>query len=173
MRTPRQLVIPTIGEGNEARYLFVVEMHLGRLALAYRGAMMARLRDEPEFQEWGLRPPSMGTLRVIAVHGPISQREVSERLGVHPSDMVAIIDHLAASGLVSRARSDVDRRRYDLTLTPQGRAVMDRFLAIAREVDQDFYGALSVSEQRRLESLLGKLVAAHETDARGEALSRP
>jgi DNA-binding MarR family transcriptional regulator len=160
MHTSKQLVIRTIGEANRTRYCFAVEMHLGRLALAYRSAMMVRLRDEPEFQEWGLRPPSMGTLRVVDAHGPISQREVSERLGVHPSDMVAIIDQLAASGLVSRVRSEEDRRRYDLTLTLKGRAVMDRFLAISREVDQEFYGALSVTEQRRLESLLGKLVAA-------------
>jgi DNA-binding MarR family transcriptional regulator len=164
MRTPKQLDVQTIGEVNERRYRFVVEMHLGRLALAYRGAMMARLRDDPEFLEWGLRPPSMGTLRVIAAHGPISQREVSERLGVHPSDMVTIIDQLAASGLVSRVRSEADRRRYDLTLTLKGRAVMDRFLAIAREVDQEFYGALSATEQRRLEALLSKLVAAHSQD---------
>ena len=139
-----------------------MEMHLGRLALAYRHAMSDRLVDAPEFAEWGLRPPSVGTLRVIEHHGPISQREVCERLGVHPSDMVGIIDSLEGYGLVTRERSETDRRRYDLALTPKGRAALDRFAAVAREVDREFYGAvLTLAEQRQLESLLGKLVEAH------------
>ena len=141
-------------------------MHLGRLALAYRGAMMERLRDEPEFRDLGLRPPSMGTLRIVDAFGPISQREVCERLGVHPSDMVGIVDQLADHGLLSRERSEVDRRRHDLTLTLKGRAVMDRFLAVAREVDHDFYGVLSVNEQRQLEKLLGKLAEVHQPEPR-------
>lgn len=136
-------------------------MYLGRLALAYRAAMGERLREEAEFAEWGLRPPSMGTLRVIDAHGPISQREVCERLGVHPSDMVGIIDQLETYGLVSRERSVADRRRYDVTLTLKGRAVMDRFQAIAREVDQEFYGVLSVTERKQLEKLFRKLVDEH------------
>jgi MarR family transcriptional regulator, lower aerobic nicotinate degradation pathway regulator len=146
-------------------------MHLGRLALAYRGAMMERLRDVPEFRDWGLRPPSMGTLRIVDAFGPISQRDVCERLGVHPSDMVGIVDQLAEYGLVSRARSQVDRRRYDLRLTPKGRAVMDRFLAIAREVDQEFYGVLSDNEQRQLGKLLTKLVEVHQPEPRGAKAS--
>jgi DNA-binding MarR family transcriptional regulator len=137
-------------------------MYLGRLALAYRAAMGARLVQDSEFAELGLRPPSVGTLRVIDHCGPISQREVCERLGVHPSDMVGIIDSLESYGLVTRERSEADRRRYDLALTLKGRSVLDRFAAIAREVDHGFYGGvLTLAEQRQLETLLGKLVEAH------------
>jgi DNA-binding MarR family transcriptional regulator len=139
-----------------------MEMYLGRLALAYRAAMGARLGEHDEFAEWNLRPPTMGTLRVIDRCGPISQREVCERLGVHPSDMVGIIDSLEGYGLVTRERSETDRRRYDLSLTLKGRSVLDRFSAIAREVDHEFYGSvLTLAEQRQLEKLLGKLVEAH------------
>ncbi|MCW2601580.1 MAG: transcriptional regulator, MarR family [Frankiales bacterium] len=138
-----------------------MEMYLPRLARAYRHAVGARLAGDSEFAEWGVRPPSVGTLRVIDHHGPISQREVCEHLGMHPSDMVAIIDRLEASGLVTRERSTTDRRRYDLTLTLKGRSWLDRFAAIAREVDHEFYGVLSVAECQQLEKLLGKLVEAH------------
>jgi DNA-binding MarR family transcriptional regulator len=138
-----------------------VELQLGRLALAYRAAMRARFEDNDELAEWGLRPPSIGTLRVVARCGPISQREVSERLGVHASDMVRVVDQLESYGLVSRVRADADRRRYDLTITPKGRTVLDRFSAISREVDKDFYGVLSPTEQKQLEKLLTKLVDHH------------
>jgi DNA-binding MarR family transcriptional regulator len=139
-----------------------MEMQLGRLAHAYRSAMRARFQQEHhEFSDWVLRPPSIGTLRVVARSGPISQREVSERLGAHPSDMVRVVDQLESYGLVSRVRADADRRRYDLTITPKGSTVLDRFSEIAREVDKDFYGVLSPTELKQLEQLLTKLVEHH------------
>jgi DNA-binding MarR family transcriptional regulator len=138
-----------------------MEMQLGRLALAYRSAMRARFEEHDEFSEWGLRPPSIGALRVVARSGPISQREVSQRLGVHPSDMVRAVDKLEAYGLVSRVRADADRRRYDLTITPKGRKVLDRYSEVSQEVDKDFYGVLSPTEQKQLEKLLSKLVDHH------------
>jgi DNA-binding MarR family transcriptional regulator len=136
-------------------------MHLGRLALAYRAALQARLDAQGSFQEWGLRPPSIGTLKVIDALAPVSQREVGERLGVHPSDMVRVVDQLEEYELVSRVRTATDRRRYDLTITDKGRDVLDHWSVIAEEVDADFYGVLSETEQRQLEKLLAKLAQHH------------
>lgn len=136
-------------------------MYLGRLALAYRAAMRARFEEYDEFSEWGLRPPSIGTLRVVARYAPISQREVSERLGVHPSDMVKVVDQLESYGLVTRVRAEGDRRRYDLTITTKGQQVLDRFSEVSREVDEVFYSSLSATEQKQLAKLLSKLVDHH------------
>jgi DNA-binding MarR family transcriptional regulator len=138
-----------------------VEIQLGRLALAYRSALVARFSEHDEFSEWGLRQPSVGTLKVIAQHAPVSQREVSEHLGVHPSDMVRVVDQLEAYGLVTRVRAAGDRRRYDLTLTAKGSRVLERFDELAREVDAEFYGVLTAAEQRQLQRLMTKLVAHH------------
>jgi DNA-binding MarR family transcriptional regulator len=138
-----------------------VEMQLGRLALAYRSAVIARFGEHDEFSQWGLRPPSIGTLKVVAQHAPISQREVSEKLGVHPSDMVKVVDQLESYGLVSRVRSDTDRRRYDLAPTAKGRQVLESFDELAREVDAEFYSVLSAAEQKQLEKLMSKLVCHH------------
>ena len=81
-----------------------VDIQLGRLALAYRSAMIARFGDHDEFAQWGLRPPSIGTLKVIAHSAPISQREVSERLGISPRTVKAHCD-------VLRQKLGVRRRR--------------------------------------------------------------
>jgi len=138
-----------------------VELFLGRLALAYRAAMRARMDESGEFTDWGLRSPSIGVLRVVEAYAPVSQRAVGERLGVHPSDMVRAVDQLEEYGLVTRVRSKTDRRRYDLTVTVKGRSVLERFSALAEEVDQDFYGVLTAAEQRQLEKLMTKLIGHH------------
>lgn len=138
-----------------------MDIQLGRLALAYRTAMNAHLRDNNEFTEWGLRPPSIGTLKIVARNAPISQRDISERLGVHPSDMVKVIDQLEEYGLVTRVRAETDRRRYDVTLTAKGKETLQRFDELAREVDKTFYAVLTPAEQKQLEKLMTKLVAGH------------
>lgn len=138
-----------------------MDIQLGRLALAYRTALNAHLREQGAFTEWGLRPPSIGTLKLVARHAPISQREVSEKLGVHPSDMVAVIDQLESYGLLRRERAEGDRRRYDLTLTAKGHQTLEEFDVLAREVDRDFYGVLSPTERKQLEKLMAKLIGHH------------
>lgn len=137
-------------------------MHLARLALAYRGAIHEQLTGDAFFAQYDkLRPPAMGTLRVIGDRGPVSQREVAEQLSAHASDMVAVIDALEDYGLVRRQRSPSDRRRYDLTLTEQGRQVRDAFAAACKEVDRSFFEALTEREQATLQRLLHRLVEAH------------
>jgi DNA-binding MarR family transcriptional regulator len=138
-----------------------VDIQLGRLALAYRTALNAHLREKGAFTEWGLRPPSIGTLKLVARHAPISQREVSEKLGVHPSDMVAVIDQLESYGLLRRERAEGDRRRYHRTLTAKGHQTLEEFDVLAREVDRDFYGVLSPTERKQLEKLMTKLIGHH------------
>ena len=66
-----------------------------------------------------------------------------------------------ATILVTRVRSETDRRRYDLTITREGERVLERFDELAREVDEDFYGVLSPAEQKQLEKLMAKLVSHH------------
>lgn len=140
-------------------------MQLGRLAMTYRAAVVAHLSSDPFFLPFDkLRPPSMGTLRIIGAHGPISQREVAAALRAHASDMVAVIDLLEDYGLVSRVRSQADRRRYDLTLTDRGREVRDAFVAATKEVDAVFFAVLTEREQATLQRLLDRLVTAHESD---------
>ena len=72
-----------------------------------------------------------------------------------------MVDQLESYGLVTRVRAEGDRRRYDLTITPKGARTLERFHALAHEVDKDFYAALSPSELKQLEKLLTKLVAHH------------
>lgn len=136
-------------------------MQLGRLALVYRAALSERLRSHPEMCDWDLRPPAMGTLRIIEHRGPISQKDVAAHLYVHPSEMVAIVDGLERHGLVRRERDESDRRRYNLTITPKGTRVTARFFAVVREVDEQFYAVLSPRERTQFATLVRKLLEHH------------
>ena len=90
--------------------------------------------------------------------GPLSRRELAERLCCDPSNVTFLVDRLEQRRLVSRARPGHDRRVKVLTLTPAGHAVRERLIATLAE--SPMFSVLSSAEQRRLAALLQRCVAS-------------
>lgn len=53
--------------------------------------------------------------------GPLTQRELSQALGVTPRNVTGLVDALEATGFVTRTPHPTDRRATLVTLTEQGR----------------------------------------------------
>lgn len=132
-----------------------------RLGQLTRARFAERFEREAWLTESGMRPRCYGILRVIAAWEPVSQREVSEAVQVHPSEMVDLIDLLAGNGWVERERDDADRRRNHLRLTPAGRKALTRLDDLAVEVEAEVLDPLRPADRARLAALLGRLAAAH------------
>jgi DNA-binding MarR family transcriptional regulator len=69
-------------------------------------------------------------LRVLQIlhgqpDGSRTPKVLATQMGVAQATVTAIIDKLEASGLVSRQRSETDRRQTNVTITEQGRIVVD------------------------------------------------
>lgn len=76
--------------------------------------------------------PQFRALVVLASRGPQRVVDVSGELGIDPSTGTRLCDRLARKGLVRRQRSTTDRRVVRVTLTPDGRALVDRVTASRR-----------------------------------------
>lgn len=74
----------------------------------------------PLFAGEGLRFAHYVTLAWLAETRVASQRELSDIMGVDPSDLVTIIDELVDAGVVERAVDPSDRRRRTLSITTAG-----------------------------------------------------
>ncbi|HJW08295.1 MAG TPA: MarR family transcriptional regulator [Holophagaceae bacterium] len=72
---------------------------------------------------FGLTAPQLWALWELGKEGPLSLKDLSARLHVHPSTMVGVVDRLEAKGLATRKPDPTDRRRIRLALTPAGRAL--------------------------------------------------
>lgn len=114
--------------------------------------------------ENGLRLPHLGVLSSLAEFGPSAQRDLSARLRIDASDLVSVLDNLERDGLVRRERDERDRRRYAVTLTPEGRTRLAQRLAATREMDDRLLGALTDAEKAQLHSLLVRVYAHHDPE---------
>lgn len=108
-----------------------------------------------------LTPPLAGILRLINREPGMSQQELSARLQLLPSRVVAFVDELEARGYVTRERNQADRRLYALHLTAEGNDFMAELGKVAREHDRRLTAGLTATQKADLNELLA-LVAEHQ-----------
>jgi len=78
-----------------------------------------------------------------------------------PGAMTRMIDRLEKKGLLRRVRRADDRRKVDLELTAEGRAVQPKLIdAIVRVLNRRLRG-FSKDEVQQLEGFLQRMLAAH------------
>jgi DNA-binding MarR family transcriptional regulator len=117
-----------------------------------------------ELGDDGLRLPHLAIMCCLAEVGPLAQREISARLHIDPSDLVALLDDLEQAGLANRQRDTTDRRRYLVSLTDKGREVGKQRLATSQRMDEALFAPLSTEEHTRLHRLLLRTYAHHDPD---------
>jgi DNA-binding MarR family transcriptional regulator len=100
-------------------------------------------------------------LAALQEFGPASQAELSDRSGIHRSDMVAAINELAGAGYVARTPDPSDRRRNVVTITPRGHRRLARVDALLADLQDDVLAPLTAAERAELTRMLALLVAHH------------
>jgi DNA-binding MarR family transcriptional regulator len=143
------------------------------LASVSRRLMKQRLAAEEWVAEAGLRPPCFGVLACIRRLEPASQKQISDRLGLDPSDMVAVVDILERAGFVSRVRDPDDRRRYALTVTPAGLGALRRLEALAAAVHDELLSPLDDVSRATFERLVQQIVLHHASMPAGPSPAEP
>ena len=87
----------------------------------------------------------------------LSQNDLSERLLVDKSNVTALIDRLQRAGLIERNRVSGDRRRYDITLTDEGKRRIDTVDPVYHEMVQQVMKGLTDRESKTLIRLTRKI----------------
>jgi DNA-binding MarR family transcriptional regulator len=108
----------------------------------------------------GLRVRSYSVLLLAADSDEgVSQRELADVLGLDPSQVVLLVDELAAAGLVERRPSPADRRTKLVVATDAGRAARTRAAADVGATLTRQLAELTAGEQHLLRELLTRLVS--------------
>ncbi|WP_431898675.1 MarR family winged helix-turn-helix transcriptional regulator [Nonomuraea sp. bgisy101] len=105
----------------------------------------------------GPRQEARARRPALADFGPHAQRDLAARLAIDPSDVVKVVDELAAAGYAERARDEADRRRVLVSLTPAGRSALAGLDATARAVQEEILEPLDAREREILHDLLSRV----------------
>jgi DNA-binding MarR family transcriptional regulator len=111
----------------------------------------------------GLRLGHLAVLGALADNDARAQRELSELLRIHPSDMVTLVDDLAQRELVSRTTDPADRRRNLISLTRSGRTLVREATTASRRFHRDVLAVLSREERESVQQLLDRAVLGTRT----------
>ncbi|MFI9810221.1 MarR family winged helix-turn-helix transcriptional regulator [Streptomyces sp. NPDC052301] len=103
-----------------------------------------------EIEGLDLKPKHVGLMAALSLAAVASQQELAARMGVAPSLMVSLADHLEGLGAVQRVRDPRDRRRQVLTLTEEGHSLLDRCTSLARTLDEEFVAGLTEKQRKAL-----------------------
>lgn len=79
-------------------------------------------------------------------------------LGMDPASVTRALDRIEAKGLLRRERSTTDRRRVELVLTEQGRAVATQVPEVLCDVLNAHLAGFSDAECRQLVSMLQRML---------------
>jgi MarR family transcriptional regulator, 2-MHQ and catechol-resistance regulon repressor len=123
----------------------------------------------------GLTGRQLAVLEALLHRGPMCQRELGRKLLRSDPNMTAVLDTLERDGLVGRERSASDRRMVQVSLTDEGRRVIERvFPGHAQRIAQAL-AVLAPEEQRQLGALCRKLglLNARERGAQAPSKSGP
>ena len=108
----------------------------------------------------GLGAAQLFVLQRLAGAPPLSINELADRTLTHQSSVSVVVSRLVRGGLVARTRATADGRRVEITLTPAGRALLQRAPAAAQDRLIGALGLLGLPARKDLARHLGRLVEA-------------
>lgn len=108
-------------------------------------------------REFGLTIPQWRVLAVLARYPNLSAIEVGERTAMDKVAVSRAVQGLLANRRIVRAYDAGDRRRSRLKLSAAGRAVYTRVAPLALRYEKQLLDALSASDRRALDRLIGRL----------------
>lgn len=123
---------------------------------------LLRQAQEPYFAHFGITASQWGPLRVLhrsEANGEpgLPLKDLSERLMIQPPSVTGVVDRMERQGLVKRVASKSDLRVRLLSLTPQGRALVEEVLKCHAERIKLLLSGLSKDDQETMHTLLEQL----------------
>ena len=131
----------------------------GLVGYALRRAQLAVFQDFGETMATvDIRPGQFSVLLLIAINPGVSQTEISEALGIKPTNLAVLLNGLQARDLTERRRGTADKRAHALHLTAAGKTLMRKLDELVQQHEARVTAQLGADGKARLLKLLEKFV---------------
>ena len=130
-----------------------------------RAAECVTARTHRHLASIGLTLSQFAVLEALYHLGPLSQRQIGQKILRSSGNITMVIDNLEKRGLVQRKRSETDRRFFIVHLTHKGHALISEIFPPHADVIAKELSALTAAEQDTLGSLCKKLGRKERTSS--------
>jgi len=115
-------------------------------------------------KQFKLTGPQLVCLRHVRQHGALMPSELAKAVSLSQATITGIIDRLQAQDLVTRERSDQDRRRVIVELTAEGRRLVDSLPSPLQERFATRLAELPAGNQQVIDTVLKQIVEMMEAE---------
>ena len=132
--------------------------HLG--LLLGRAAILKDRIIDTHMEPHGITAAQFKVLIIIAQFDVDTPAELCRNLSLDSGSMTRMLDRLEQKDLLSRKRSELDRRQVQLVLTAEGQRLADMLPHIGAKALNQLAGVLEPGELETLERILKKMLIA-------------
>lgn len=133
--------------------------------LSYRMHLLHKLTDLDSQRQYpqvlGLSLSDGRCLAAVGAFEPISVNQLAQLANLNKAQASRAAQYLVDQGLLARRESQDDKRSVELRLTPRGRTLWRKAMALIERRNQEIFGSLSAGEQALLGQLFDRLIAAN------------
>ncbi|HZZ13361.1 MAG TPA: MarR family winged helix-turn-helix transcriptional regulator [Paraburkholderia sp.] len=119
---------------------------------------MSNLVTQRSMAELGITSQQGSILFMVASGKCLLAAELAREYGIDASAVTRLVDRLEKRGLLTRVRSNEDRRVVRLALTPEGHAIAGKMPGIFNGVLDDLLGGFTAEEVGFLKSMLRRVL---------------
>ena len=123
----------------------------------WKAGRSVEAQAERSIARFGIGRSDFGVLEALLHRGPLSAKQLGEKVLLTSGSVTAAIDRLAARALVRREDDVRDRRACIVHLTAAGRRLIERAFAQHRIEMEDALADFSIEDRRALLPLLRRL----------------
>jgi DNA-binding MarR family transcriptional regulator len=137
---------------------YVLSESVGYLVSRVRSTMWNMVTQHTT-SELGITSTQASIVFMLAVGKCLTAADIAREYGIDASAVTRLIDRLEKRGLLSRVRSEEDRRVVRLALTADGRAMAEKVPAIFTRVLDALLAGFTPEEVGFLKSMLRRILA--------------
>ncbi len=128
-----------------------------------RAAESVTARTHRHLSSTGLTISQFAVLEALYQLGPLSQREIGQKILRSSGNITMVIDNLEKNSLVRRVRNDADRRFFIVHLTDKGYNLINKIFPPHAALIAKDLGVLTAAEQETFGRLCKKLGLSERT----------
>lgn len=145
---------------------YVLDDQIGyilRLAFQYHTAIFTSMMIE------GLTQTQYATLSKIHQIGSCSQSDLCKLIELDSATVNGVVTRMRTRGFIAFSEDPTDKRRQILSLSVEGKALMEEAESVGKSITDETLTNLSATERARLTALLRKMMEGRQAQ-RGKGL---